>query len=699
MSVGDADRVEDAGNSRVSRRLRRMRDVAADRGARAFLVLECAPIDDPGPFVATECAPRDVDRADRVAARLGTEHTVLVHDARERLDPGLLAAEAGTVPAGGALVLLTPALAGWAEASPCRRFVARLVRQLRAFLCEEPAIICRTALRQKDLIELALDGDAFSAIDLQTRLRPAAEPEPGALVVDADAQTGQDRLLQQAARHLRGDARALIVIEAPRGRGKSALLGRLSAGLARDGVEHRICAVRRSALGVLVRHRGDATDASVELPFIAPDAAALTSGDVLLVDEAASLPLPVIERLLGRWSRLVLASTTAGYESSGRAFALKLPALFDRARPGWLRLAPTEPLRWRNGDPLDRFITRVLAPATSTAGAVDRPLPAGWRHAPAREQDREALAVDESSLAAHVGLLVSTHYQSTPLDLAHLLDAQNLRLWSIQQDDTVLAAALVAVESGVPARLHEAVMTRRRRLPHDLLPQLLAQCADRDDALDAALARVVRIAVRRDARRDGLASRLLKRIVDDVADDVEGVGASFGESSASLALWSTNGFDVFHRGYRHNPRSGRRSIAVLAATSGRVAAVLHTATAIHHDNHGREHGAEPGHERAVSPNASRMAASALHVVASPAHDAALLVRFASGQRSLWDTRGALRRLLHRPGDEIDRSSPDSELVRWLQALGSDVPHGRRARESRLRERIASRVESLRTAAR
>ena len=96
------------------------------------------------------------------------------------------------------------------------------------------------------------------------------------------------------------------------------------------------------------------------LPFRAPDAASVATGDVLLVDEAASLPLPRLQTLLGRYRRLVLATTSEGHESAGRAFALRLPSLLDRERPGWLRLTPAAPLRWRAGDPLDTLVSETL---------------------------------------------------------------------------------------------------------------------------------------------------------------------------------------------------------------------------------------------------------------------------------------------------------------------------------------------------
>jgi len=663
-------------------RLRELVRTARERGTRALLVVET-----PRPAVERPergvRAPSVADRADRLAARLGTEHRCLVHDARTDFDPALLAAEAGTVPAGGAFVLLVPPLTSWAAGPPRSRFVARFVRHLAHHLSTEPTTSARIALPRVDAGALEAFGTALP------------EPRPAAT---AEALNAQEATLERLLAHLRHEPHPLAVIEAPRGHGKSTLLGRLAAQLRRDRVEHAICAARRSAIEVLERHRRQALgiDGHGDPPptFLAPDAALARTGDVLLVDEAASLPLPLLEHLLGRWRRIVLATTSAGYESAGRAFALRLPAVLDRERPGWLHLAPPLPLRWREGDRLDALLARTLMPAATdrsrplrqVGGATGEPLAA-------LEIERDALLADEPRLARVFALLAANHYQSTPLDLLHLLDAPALRLWSIEHGGCVLGAALVAVEPGVESTLHADVLARRRRLPHRLLPQLLAQCADRGQALGASYARVVRIIVDPECRRRGIGRRLVAAILRDTANEVEAVGASFGETAATTAFWSANGFTTFHRGFRRNPRSGHRSVAVLKASSGRTRDVLASAVAIHRDN-------------ACARNDPSLAEAIPSVpdAALFARDDAVLRRFARAERSLSDTAGALSRLIERersashpiPGEATNADTaaesfdgaapcaPENEPERWLHALGVDLPPHRRRREARLR---------------
>ncbi len=72
-----------------------------------------------------------------------------------------------------------------------------------------------------------------------------------------------------------------------------------------------------------------------------------------------------------------------------------------------------------------------------------------------------------------------------PLDLSHLLDAPGLQLWVLEEGGHIKAALLLVMEGDIDPDLHEAIVSKQRRLPHQLLPQLLAQSADQSQALQA----------------------------------------------------------------------------------------------------------------------------------------------------------------------------------------------------------------------
>ena len=125
------------------------------------------------------------------------------------------------------------------------------------------------------------------------------------------------------------------------------------------------------------------------------------------------------------------------------------------------------------------------------------------------------------------------------------------------------------MEPAIESSLHTAIVNKQRRLPHHLLAQLLAQCANNSLPLSKRLARVTRISVHENFRRLGLGSRLLKAIeqhlLSPVNSDkrVDAVGASFAKDPVSVNFWRNNGYKEFHEGFRKNPRTALPSSAVL----------------------------------------------------------------------------------------------------------------------------------------
>ena len=82
--------------------------------------------------------------------------------------------------------------------------------------------------------------------------------------------------------------------------------------------------------------------------FFAPDdlLQTLPEGDVLLVDEAAAIPVPLLLQMLEHYPRCVFSTTLHGYEGSGRGFALRFQKQLDVRAPGWHAIRLHQPIRW-----------------------------------------------------------------------------------------------------------------------------------------------------------------------------------------------------------------------------------------------------------------------------------------------------------------------------------------------------------------
>lgn len=198
----------------------------------------------------------------------------------------------------------------------------------------------------------------------------------------------------------------VAAVTAPRGRGKSALAGMLLNGIQGSAV---VTAPAKGATDVIARFAGE------HFHFMAPDAllASTTEADWLIVDEAAAIPGPLLEKLASRFPRVLLTTTVQGYEGTGRGFLLKFCARFSGLR----RYTLSTPVRWAAGCPLERIVANALL---FDDALIDRK-PEGEVRLTSLEPGM--WESDPTRGAGVYELLCAAHYRTSPLDLRRMMDA------------------------------------------------------------------------------------------------------------------------------------------------------------------------------------------------------------------------------------------------------------------------------------
>ena len=175
--------------------------------------------------------------------------------------------------------------------------------------------------------------------------------------------------------------------------------------------------------------------------------------DVVLVDEAAQLPVPLLRRIAERLRGGAPGLRLDRARLRGHRPRLRpaLPGVAQARGPGvWgccacaSRSAGTRETRWRPSPSI--CSSSNARPSPIAPGAFDP------SRVEALRLDRDRLALDEGSLAAFFGLLVHAHYRTTPRDLQRLLDAPNLALHALRHEGAVIASTFVAEEGGLPPR-------------------------------------------------------------------------------------------------------------------------------------------------------------------------------------------------------------------------------------------------------
>ncbi len=513
-------------------------------------------------------APRGIAAtpAGRVTQRLGSECRLLVFNAHDGFHPDAFAAAVGTLRGGGDCVLLAPPLAAWAGfADPDKARFAAYPR--------EPAQMQGHFLAR--LARLWPDHPATRVVTPETEDASSVRLAPQGA---ADLQLTEEQQAAVAAveRVAHGHARRPLVLSADRGRGKSTLLGVAAARLLRAGLARiTVVAPHRAAAETLFRQAlaaaglpehgvADIRIGGGELRFRLPAecvADAETPG-LVLVDEAAAIPVAVLRRLLERSNRLVFASTVHGYEGTGRGFELRFKGLLDREMPQWRPLQLSTPVRWAADDPLEDLLNGSFAldaELNVVVGGADLSI---VRIGPA------ALAEDEVLLRSTFGLLINAHYQTRPSDLRQLLDNPDTHLWLALQGSAVVGVLLISLEGGLDQAIARQVLRGARRPRGHLLPQSLAVHAGLESCLQQRVIRVQRIAVHPQRQRHGVASRLLQRLCDWGAEHgVDLLGCAFGAELSLLEFWRANGFVPVRLGVRVDPASAAHSLFMLHGLS------------------------------------------------------------------------------------------------------------------------------------
>jgi len=268
---------------------------------------------------------------------------------------------------------------------------------------------------------------------------------------------------------------------------------------------------------------------------------ALGQAELVVVDEAAAIPLPIVRAMLGPYL-VFLSSTVTGYEGTGRSLSLKLIHEL-RARSGskvsgnasvgrvFREVEMETPIRYASNDPIERWLYDVLCldAGSSKKGGTSGNL----RHAAPHPDQTSLYLVDRDALFSHhraseaflqrvMSLFVASHYKNSPNDLLTLSDAPAHQLFVLlgpadiktAKLPDILCAIQVCLEGRISKQSVLSSMSRAHRAAGDLVPWTLVQ--QFQDAEFAGLlgARVVRIATHPDVQRMGYGSHALQLLID-----------------------------------------------------------------------------------------------------------------------------------------------------------------------------------------
>ncbi|XP_065541481.1 RNA cytidine acetyltransferase [Lathamus discolor] len=278
------------------------------------------------------------------------------------------------------------------------------------------------------------------------------------------------------------------------------------------------------------------------IQYIHPaDSVKLGQAELVVIDEAAAIPLPLVKNLLGPYL-VFLASTINGYEGTGRSLSLKLiqqlrqqsaqtqiTMTAENKSTATAKLASArmlheislhESIRYAPGDPVEKWLNDLLCLDCLNITRIISgcPLPEACD---LYYVNRDTLfcyhRASEVFLQRLMALYVASHYKNSPNDLQMLSDAPAHHLFCLLPPvpptqnslPEVLAVVQVCMEGEISRQSIMNSLSRGKKASGDLIPWTISEQFQDPDFGGLSGGRVVRIAVHPDYQGMGYGSRAL----------------------------------------------------------------------------------------------------------------------------------------------------------------------------------------------
>lgn len=526
-------------------------------------------------------------KASKPSTLLGFECDNVVFDAHHGLFPDALTAIAGTIQAGGILFLLTPPLKEWPN-FPDEFAIGRtsLGYEEQAFNPNTCKRLIETALQAQERHQgiLIIEQDKEASLPdnwlSQWKTNHSEAAQSHEITLTTEQKQVFDRIMESIKNPT--TLRTTHVITADRGRGKSHLLGVLADYLIKskedNGIKYYIAAPNKASTSSVYKHLCEQTKQRFQ--FLAPERLleTATENDIVFIDEAASLPIPLLKQWSDYFKNLIFATTTHGYEGTGKGFQIRffnhLNTLSESPEFSWHQHKIKQPVRYCENDPIEKWLFEAFCLDCETYAQ----LPAQTTQFETQYIDRQTLLADPTLLKQVFALLVQAHYQTKPSDLRDLLDAPGMHLYVQtfkENNHTIVASVCLLNDEGpIPEQdersnnLHEEIYKGLRRPKGHLIPQVLGHHLGQYHAFKLKGARIVRIATLTQFQQLGLGSKLLQFVIQHVNEqEFDYIGSSYADTPDVTRFWHKNYFKTIRQGNKQDKSSGTQSALVIYGLS------------------------------------------------------------------------------------------------------------------------------------
>ncbi len=546
---------------------------------------------------------------------LGTTYSFLIMDLTKDLKPNDLGRLIGIVEGGGLIILLTPPWDQWDN------FMTIFKRNLTVPQFPEPRHIfikwIKRKLLQHDGIGI-YDADNRRILKKLGKLPPSKKskrkikiPEktlfPRKIYEHALTQDQVEviKLMESLYEKPRGGRKRVIVITADRGRRESCAVGIGAVGLIHvlrkvkpkprilvtapkpsnvqslmmlarktlDSLGYKYDVIRRE--GYVIELRSDKFSIEYWEPINIPR----IKGDIVIVDEAAGIHVPMLYRIWEAHKRLVFSTTIHGYEGAGRGFSVRfLQRIKKDKNTRLIEYEMTEPIRYSINDPIEKWqFDALLLDAEPAELSSDDLRDIEEKNLEYVKYDPEELFSEEheDELRQLFGIYVLAHYRNEPDDLGMIADAPHHVVRAVKTKHGKIVCALQIAYEGKIDEETARELLRGGRIPGNIIPDRFLKHLRYKGFASKFGWRIVRIATHPDVQGRGIGSWALKMVSREaLMEKLDWVAAGFGVNDQLLRFWLKNGFYPVHISPDRNPVSGEYTLLVIKPLENETARMV-----------------------------------------------------------------------------------------------------------------------------
>ncbi|HDH06744.1 MAG TPA: tRNA(Met) cytidine acetyltransferase, partial [Thermoproteales archaeon] len=541
---------------------------------------------------------------------LGRTYDIAVIDLMNDLKPNDLGRLVGLVRGGGFLIIFLPAFnefykmitrfqqnlvtIGYTSSDVRHIFKKRFVRKI----FEHPGIIVYDTKRK-----IFLKEEEVKEVPRYVRRKPVIPPKTKFPKRVYELALTQDQvevlsILENLYQKLEEDEKVAVVITADRGRGKSCAVGIGIAALAHKlrrakgrcdvivtapsitnvisffelsektlrklGYEIE---VERNSEGFVTALRGK----GIYIFYREPLQALGSRGDIIAVDEAAGLQVPMLFGIHKRFKKMIFSSTIHGYEGAGRGFSVRFLTLLRKdPKTRVYEYEMEEPIRYAPEDPIEKWLFDTLLLDAEPAELNEQDLKlveqlAVEYYVPDLE---EFFLKKEDELREFVGIYVIAHYRNNPDDIGMMMDAPHHEIRALRlSTGKIVTSVELAKEGNIPEKIIWELVNGAW-VAGNIIPDRLVKHYRIIDFPKLVGWRIVRIATHPEVQKKGLGSKALQEIENEAKErGYDWVGAGFGVNYELLNFWVKNGYIPVHISPDRNPVSGEYTVIVVKPLS------------------------------------------------------------------------------------------------------------------------------------